>query len=47
MVPSVLKVINIKKWTPEESSPLESGAVHCQHWEETQFPMHFKSIRLL
>lgn len=47
MVPSVLKVINIKKWTPEESSPLESNAVHCQHWEETQFPIHFKSIRLL
>lgn len=47
MVPSFFKVINIKKSTPEEHSPPESNRVHCQHWEEAQFPIHFKSVRLL
>lgn len=37
MLSSFFNVINIKKSTPEESSPLESTLMHCQHWEEAQF----------
>lgn len=47
MVRSVFKVINIKKSVLEGYSLPESSRVRCQHWEEAQFPVRVKSIRLL
>lgn len=47
MVSSFFKVINMKKRTPEEHSPVESDGMHCQHWEGAPFPTHSKGIRWL